>query len=388
MDFETKQEHQMIKKAIAEIASDYDEEYWRERREPNVFPEEFWQDLADGGWLGVAIPEEYGGMGMGMQEMVLVIEELGKHGCWEAGNLLLLNSVFGGITVAEFGKEHHKQDLLPELVNGNQKWCLGVTESDAGLNTKNLSTTAEKDGDEWVLNGQKMWTSGAEDAAYCTLIARTTPFDEVQKQSQGISLFLVPMDADGITLRKIELDGYFPDKTYEFDLDNVRISEDMLLGEKDKGLYHVFSTLNTERIAAAAIGTGSGYAALNRATEYANDREVFGEPIGAHQAIQHPLADAYADLETASLYMKRAAWMYDQGKDCGKEANIAKLKGAEAAYDACEAAMTTFGGMSIAAEIGISPIWQSARHYRIAPVSEEMIKNFIGQHVLGLPKSY
>jgi acyl-CoA dehydrogenase len=388
MDFDLSQEHEMIKKGIAEIASDYGEEYWRERRYPNEFPEEFWQDLADGGWLGVSIPEEYGGMGMGMLEMALVIEELGKHGCWEAGNLLLLNSCFGGITVAEHGNEHHKKDLLPKLVNGEQRWCLGVTESDAGLNTKNLSTTAEKDGDEWVLNGQKMWTSGAEDAAYCTLIARTTPVEDVPKDSLGISLFLVPMDADGITLRQIELDGYFPDKTYEFDLDGVRIGEDMLLGEEDRGLYHVFATLNTERIAAAAIGTGSGYAALNRATDYASDREVFDEPIGAHQAIQHPLADAYADLETASLYMKKAAWLYDQGQECGKEANVAKLKSAEAAYDACEAAMTTFGGMSIASDIGISPIWQSARHYRIAPVSEQMVRNYIGEHVLGLPKSY
>lgn len=378
----------MIRSSIRNIMEDYDETYWREIREENRFPQEFWNDLADGGWLGVTIPEKFGGQGLGFQEMVSVIEEIGINGGWPACMYFVLTPIFGGETLVKHGNQEQKEKWLPKIASGDAHWALGVTEPDTGLNTTNTSTTARKEGDEYIINGQKMWTSGAAKADRITLLARTIPIEEVDRASHGLSVFLLDPKKEGVEYDQIPLDGYFPDKTYNLYLDDVRVPESTLLGTEHEGLSQIFDTLNTERIAVAATGYATGRYALKKASQYANDRVVFDTPIGSHQAIQHPLADAYADLETTKLMIQKAARLYDSGAKAGTESNIAKLQAGKAAFNACEATMSTYGGMSISKEMGIASMWAFIRHLRIAPVSEEMLRNYIAEKELNLPRSY
>ncbi|MFQ3318554.1 MAG: acyl-CoA dehydrogenase [Natronomonas sp.] len=388
MNFEESEFEHMIRSSVREIAEDYDEDYWRDVTDERRFPEEFWQDLADNGWVGISIPEKYGGEGLGMQEMVTVMEEIGRAGAWSATAAFILTPIFGGETLVAHGTEEQKERWLPQIANGEARWALGVTEPDAGLNTRNIDTMARKDGDEYVINGRKMWISGVAEADRITFLARTLSPEEADHPSHGLSLFLVDPDDPNLDYDEIELDGFFPDPTYNLYLDDVRVHETQLVGEEHQGLYHVFDTLNTERIGGAATAIATGQHAIEKSVEYAKERAVFDAPIGSHQAIQHPLADAYADLETARLMNHKAAWLYDNGEDAGAAANIANLKCGEAAWNACETAMTTFGGMSISKEMGISKMWEMIRHLRIAPVSEQMLRNYIAEHELGLPRSY
>lgn len=388
VQFEKSQIEQMIRSNVRELTKDYDDDYWREIRSTGRFPQEIWNDLADGDWIGANIPEEYGGAGMGIQEVCYVIYELAKGGAWPIVPEFVITPCFGGETLIAHGSEEQKERYLPKIANGEARWALGVTEPDAGLNTTNISTTAEKDGDEYVINGQKMWISNVKTAERITLLARTTPKSDVDSPNEGMSIFFVDPDADGVDFEPIELDTYFPDDTYTLYLDNVRVHESDLVGEEGDGLYQIFDTLNSERITGAAISIGMGYHAIDLASEYANQREVFDAPIGSHQGIQHTLADTYADLTCADLVTQKAAWLYDNGDHAGEAANIANLKGCEAGWNACEAAMTTFGGMSVSKDLGLAAMWGFVRHTRTAPVSEQMLRNYLGEKVLDLPKSY
>ncbi|MFP8890443.1 acyl-CoA dehydrogenase family protein [Natrialbaceae archaeon A-CW2] len=389
MDYELSAEHQMMQSAVKEIAADYDKDYWQEIHEGQLVPEEIFQDLAEGGWFGIPIPEEYGGHGMGLLDTIIVMEALAEAHAWETTFRFTMSTVFGGTSIMQNGTEAQKEQYLPGIAAGEDVWALGLTEPSAGLNATNMTTRAEKDGDEWVINGQKQWTSGMEFADKLLLVARTEPKDEAEKRTEGITMFILDPDMDGISYNEIPLDIYFTEPTYDLFLDDVRVPEERVLGDVGQGLHQIFGMLNAERLTAAVSAWGGGKEALDTAVQYAKDREVWSEPIGAHQAIQHPLADAHAEMESARHDIRRAAWLADQGRDgSGEAANIANLQAGKAAWNACEAAMTTLGGMSASQEMGVAAAWGVVRHLRTGPVSEEMILNHIGQHSLGLPRSY
>jgi acyl-CoA dehydrogenase len=385
--FETEM-HGMIREATRDIASQYDAEYWRECVNNKEFPEEYWQDLADNGWLGVAIPEEYGGEGMGMLEMAIVIEELSRGG-GQGGIIFVLTPVFGGIGIERHGTEEQKEKYLPKIADGEMRFCMGLTEPRAGTNTLNIETEAERDGDEFVLDGQKTFISGVENADEMLLVARTSELDR-SNPTHGVSMFLVPepADRDGISLTPVETTVPWFETQYQVDIDGLRVHEDRILGTEDAGLYLLFDTLNTERIGGAASALGGGLRAIDLAVEYAKDREVFGQPIGAHQGIQHPLADYYAKLTAAQQLTYDAAAKWDDGEDCGMEANAAKLLTSEYATEAASQAIQTHGGNGFTPEYEVYDLWQNARLTQTAPVSNEMAKNFIAEHHLGLPRSY
>lgn len=388
VNFEETEMERMIRSSIHDLMDSYDDAYWADIRESGRYPSEVWTELGENGWLGVAIPEKYGGQGMGIQELALVIEELGASGGWPITLQIVVSPLFGGETLVAHGTEEQKERWLPEIASGEARWGLGVTEPESGLNTTNISTRAERDGDEWIIDGQKTWCSGAEVAERITLLARTLPPEEADKPSHGFSIFLIDPDDPNVEYEEIPLDGYFPDRTYTVHLDGVRVHENDMVGDENEGFGQLFDTLNTERITTAACAAGTGRYALKRAVEYANDREVFETPIGSHQGIQHPLSEAHANLQAARLMNRKAAWSYDNDEPAGSAANMANFLCARAGWNACEAATTTFGGMSLSREMGIAAMTSYVRHLRIAPVSEEMIMNYIAENELGLPKSY
>lgn len=391
VDFEEPRELQDIRSAVRGLMEGYGDEYWRAVNEEARFPSEFWDDLTAGDWLGVAIPEAYGGQDMGLLAVVAIIEEMGLGGGWSATNKFARTAIFGAGTLVEHGSEEQKKRWLSRVVDGEAKFSLAVTEPDTGLNTVTMDTRAELDGDGYRLDGTKTWISGVEQADRLILLARTTPMEAVEKPTRGISIFLVDPSATGVSYDEIPMDLSFNEHTYTVYLDDVHVGASRLVGEEDEGMYQVFSTLNSERITIAAHILAAGQYALNMAATYAKEREVFDAPIGSHQAIQHPLAAAQIELDCARLMIQKGAWLYDNDVDhdsFGAVANMAKQKAADAAWEACEAAVTTFGGMSASADIGISKIWQMVRHLRIAPVSEEMVLNHIAEHELGLPRSY
>lgn len=390
MNFAETEEQRLIRDAISEIAADYDWQYWREHIRGNEFPSDYWEDLANDGWLGVTIPEDYGGAGLGMLEMAIVIEELsrgGGHG--QGGIIFLLTPVLGGIGIQRHGTDEQKEQFLPTIADGEIRFCMALTEAGAGTNTLNIDTYAEKDGDEFVIQGSKVFISGVENADYMLLIARSSEFDP-SNPTHGITLFIVedPATRDAISLTPLDMEVPWFEVQYQVDIDDLRVHEDEVLGEVDGGLYLLWDTLNTERIAGAASALGGGLRALDLAVEYATDREVFSQPIGAHQAIQHPLADAYADLTCVREMTYKAAWKWDKGEDASKEANVAKLRASEAATRAADRAIQTHGGNGFAAEYEVFTLWENARITQTVPVTNEMVRNFIAEHHLGLPRSY
>lgn len=391
MDFEESQTEKLIRSGVQDIIDKYGEKYWLDLRNNNEHPTEFKQDLADNGWLGVMIPEEHGGEGMGLRENVIIAEELGMSGGGRTATYLALGTSMFGELLKRHGTEEQKEEWLPRIVEGNAKWALGITEPDAGLNTTQIDTRAVKDGDEYVINGRKIWTTGISSADRVLIVARTIPKEEADRRSYGISIFYADPDDPNIDYDKIPKDVYHHHPSFNSYYDDLRVPEENLIGNENEGLYHLFDLLNNERIGIAAGAYGIGRYVLEKAADYANERVVFDDPIGAYQSIQHPLADAYANLETARLMVHKAAWMVDNGydqKEVGPLANISNLKTVEAAWEACEAAKTTFGGMSISQEMGITKYWEEIRHQRTAPVTEEMILNYIAENELGLPRSY
>jgi acyl-CoA dehydrogenase len=389
MDFELSDEQRMIKDAVRSIANEYDKKYWQEVHEEHRPPTELFDDLAEGGWFGAPLPVEYGGQGLGLLDTALIMEGLCEAHAWEATFRFTMSTVFGGITLVENGTKAQKERYLPEIADGETVWALGMTEPDAGLNSSRISTMAEKDGDEYVINGRKQWISGMDMVDELLLICRTSPLSEVDSKFDGMTMFIIDPETDGIEYSEIPLDIYYPEPTYDLYLDDVRVDEDQVLGEVGKGMYQVFSMLNVERVTAALSGWGAGKEALDLGVQYAKDREVWSEPIGAHQSIAHPLAEAHAKMESSKHMVRQAAWQYDeQVGDIGETANIANYLACKAAWEASEAAMTTHGGMSASEDMGVAAAWGVARHQRTGPVSEEMILNHIAQNSLNLPRSY
>lgn len=390
MDFGESDREQLVRSGIRDITNSYGDDYWREIRNNRRQPEAFRRDLAKNGWLGLMIPEEYGGQGLGLLEAAIMAEELGKSGGGRtATNLGVTPCMYGGGLLPNHASDEVRREWLPKLANGDAEWAIGVTEPDAGLNTTNIETTGQRDGGSYVIDGQKQWTTGIDTADRVALLARTLAREDADSRAHGLTIFLVDPDDPGIQYEEIPIDTYHHHPSFTVHIDGVHVPESAIIGELHQGLYHFFSALNIERVYIAAAVYGIGADVLARACEYATDRSVFDAPIGSHQAIQHPLADAYADLECARYMIYRAAWLYDKDHEsAGGPANIANLKAAEAAWRACEAAMTTFGGMSVAADLGITKFWEEVRHMRTAPVSEEMIRNYIAEQELDLPRSY
>lgn len=412
MEYAETEEQRLIRKAVREIGEDYEHEYWKRHVREQEFPEEYWQDLADGGWLGVTIPEEYGGEGYGMLEMAMIIEELSRQGGL-GGLLYVLTPVFGGIGIQRHGTDEQRQEFLPAIASGEIRFCMALTEPDAGLNTLNIDTSAELQeqgevedagrngaengggtedgpgGDTYEITGQKTFISGVENADYMLLIARTTPFDS-SNPTHGLSLFIVPEPADrqDIELTPIDVDVPWFEVQYQVHIDGLTVPAENVLGEVDGGLYLLWDTLNTERIAGAASAIGGGLRAVDLATEYAQDRSIFGQPIGGHQAIQHPIAASYAELLAARELTYKAACMWDNGEDAGLQANAAKHQASQAAVEAADHAVQTHGGNGFTAEYEVWDLYQNLRTTETIPVSNEMVLNFIAEHHLGLPRSY
>jgi len=388
LDLELSAEQKMVVKAASEVAKDFDPEYWRNKDKNHEFPEDFWKALVEAGFVGLVLPEKYGGGGMGMFEMILAMETLTSETCGLAGEwFLCLTSVFGGLSVLKHGNELQKDKYLPRICKG-MEFCLGLTEPDAGSNTLNIQTAAVDTGDEYVVNGRKTLISGADRAQGMLLVTRTTPLEKAEKRTLGLSLFLVDLPSKAVEVTPIEKHGINYSKTCDVYITDLRIPKENLLGEKDKGWYLVLDTLNPERMSFSAAAAGLGLLAIKKAVEHAKQRKVFGAPIGSYQALQFPLAESKAKIEAAKLLNYKAASLYDRGQPCGAEANMAKVVAVEAGIQAVYYAMQTFGGYGYAVDYDVERWWREVNLTRLAPVTHQMALSFIGEHVLGLPKSY
>ena len=388
MDFSTDPSHRLIRSTATEIAEEYGPEYWREKEEAGEFAGEFWDALANADFHGLLVPDEYGGADMGMQEMGVAMETLCAEGCGMAGTwYLVLTAGMAAVGIERYGTERQKERYLPDIAAGERNFSIGITEPRAGTNTLNVETSARKDGDEYVINGDKAWITFSDRADNMILVTRTTPKEEVDRGTDGISLFIVDMDSPGIEVSPIPKHGINYSKSCEVFFEDVRVPEENILGEVDGGWWPLVGMLNPERIGFAAAGTGIGKLASDTAIEYANDREVFGAPIGTHQAVSFPVTRAYARMETAGLMRQKAAWMYDQGEECGYETNVAKAVAVESGIEAVRHAMQTFGGWGYATEYDVERWWREINLTRLAPVSQQMAYNHISQE-LGFPKSY
>ena len=389
MDFAYPDHHQLMADAIQGVCAPFGPDYWLEKDRAHEHPTELWQALGANGWLGVSIPEEYGGQGLGFLDQVFVIEEACRQGGGSTlSQLFMTTPVFGGETIRLHGAEWMKQELLPKIATGDIDFCMALTEPDAGSDTFASTTTARRDGDEWVINGQKVWITAVPQSAYTLLIARTKSLDEVDRKWKGLSLFLVPTETLGITHAPLPKVGTctLPSSTMWFE--DVRIPLDHLIGVEDMGWKHLTDTLNTERLVTAAGCIATADLALGIASKYAGERVVFGRAIGSNQGIQFPLAEIKMRVEAARTLMYKAAWAFDNGDRSGADANMAKYLAAEAGFDACDRAMQTLGGYGYSQEYHVERLWRDVRLFRLAPLAQELILGFVGQHVLGMPKSY
>jgi acyl-CoA dehydrogenase len=387
MDFSMSAEQAQIRDAIEQVCAPFDADYWLRRDREGGFPEDFHRALAEAGWLGIAMPQEYGGSGLGISEAACMMHTISATGAGLSGASAVHMNIFGLHPVVVFGTAEQKRRWLPPLIQGRDRACFGVTEPDAGLNTLKLKTRAVRQGDHYVVHGQKVWISTAQVASKILLLARTTPVEECQG-TEGLSLFYTDLDRSTIEVREIDKLGRKCVDSNQVFIDGLRIPLDDRIGEEGKGFGYILHGLNPERILIAAEAVGLGRAALKRAANYAVEREVFGRAIGKNQAIQHPLARSWMELEAAHLMVQKAAWRYDQGLDCAAEANSAKFLAAEACYGACENAIFTHGGMGYAREYHVERYLREAWIPRLAPVSPQLILCFIAEKVLGLPKSY
>ncbi|WP_416962560.1 acyl-CoA dehydrogenase family protein [Streptomyces sp. Agncl-13] len=370
------EEHKALRSAVSALGKRHGRTYDREQ---------LWSEAAKLGYLGVNLPEEYGGGGGGISELSIVLEELGAAGCPLL--MMVVSPAICGTVIARFGTEDQKQTWLPALADGTRTMAFGITEPDAGSNSHRITTTARKDGTDWLLTGRKVFISGVDLADATLIVGRT---EDSRTGRLKPCLFIVPRDADGFTRRQIDMELQAAEKQFELTLDDVRLPADALVGDEDAGLLQLFAGLNPERIMTAAFAIGMGRYALARAIEYACDRTVWDAPIGAHQAIAHPLAQAHIDLELARLMMQKAAYLYDTGDDvgAGEAANMAKYAAGEACVRAVDQSVHTLGGNGLTREFGLASLITAARVARIAPVSREMILNYVSHQTLGLPKSY
>jgi acyl-CoA dehydrogenase len=388
MDFALTDAQSQIREQVLRLASRFDDTYWLERERTAAFPDGFYAAMAEAGWLGIAMPPEYGGAGLGITEAALMMQAVAESGAAMSGASAIHINIFGLNPVVVFGTDEQKARTLPPLIAGREKACFAVTEPNAGLNTAEISTRAERRGDRYMINGTKIWTSTAQVANKMLLLARTTPLDQVKRRTHGLSLFYTALDRAHAEIRLIRKMGrHAVDSNMVFFQDHPIPVEDRI-GEEGEGFRALLHGLNPERILIAAEAIGIGRAALARATRYARERVVFGRPIGQNQAIQHPLARNWAELEAADLMMLKAAWAYDTGRECGAEANAAKYLAAEAGFRAAERAVMTHGGMGYAEEFHVERYFRESLIPRIAPVSPELVLSYLAERVLDLPRSY
>lgn len=383
MDFEESYEHAALRETVAKVCADLGDDYLRRVLAEDGRTHELWRALGDAGLLGVNLPEEYGGGGAGIQELAIVVEETAAAG--SPLLLLLVSAAISGEVIKEFGTDEQKAQWLPAMAAGTEKMVFAITEPDAGSNSHQLSTKAVRDGDDWVLSGTKYYISGVDEAANLLVVARTGTSPDGRGE---MTLFVVPTDVEGLTRELIPVEVRAPEKQYTLTFDGVRVPDARRVGEVGAGMQIVFRGLNPERITGAAIETGIARYALAKASRYAREREVWGVPIGSHQGVSHPLAEAAIDMELARLMTAKAAWLHDHALPAGEASNMAKFAAADAALKALDAAIQAHGGNGLATEYGLAHLWGTARLLKVAPVSREMVLNFVASHTLKLPRSY
>lgn len=388
MDFSFSVEQSAIRESILDVCAKFDDQYWLERDRTGAFPHELHEALAQNGWLGICIPEQYGGSGLGITEAAIMMQAISESGAGLSGASAVHMNIFGLNPVVMFADEEQKHRMLPPLVAGRQKACFAVTEPNAGLNTTQLKTRAQRNGDHYVVSGAKVWISTAQVADKMLLLARTTPLEEVQRHTDGLSLFYTDLDRRYVDVREIEKMGRKAVDSNEVFIDNLPVPVEDRIGDEGRGFEYILHGMNPERVLIAAEAIGLGRVALNRAAAYARERVVFGRPIGQNQGIQHPLAECWMALEAANLMVFNAAGRYDADLPCGAEANAAKYLAAEAGYKACQTAVMTHGGFGYAKEYHVERYLREIMIPRIAPISPQLVLCFIAEKVLGLPKSY
>src|ERR1051326_8292440 len=391
MDFDFSPAQIDLRDGIRRAVSPFAQDYWRAKDDSGDFPDEFFQARAEGGWLGVAMPEAYGGAGLGITEAAIVMQAVAQSGAGFSGASAVHMNIFGLHPVVVFGTEEQKERFLPPLIAGKEKACFAVTEPDAGLDTTRLKTRAMRDGNGYVITGRKIWTSTAQVTEKMLILTRTTPFEEATRPSQGMTLFYTDLDRSAVEVREIPKMGRHAVDSNMLFIDGLKVPLEDRIGEEGRGFQYILHGLNPERILIAAEAVGLGRAALARAAQYAKERIVFGRPIGQNQGIQHPLAERWVELEAAELLVLRAAAAYDAHEEAGTVgayANAAKYFAGEAGARACETAMLTHGGMGYAKEFHVERFFREAQIARIAPVMAQLILSHIGERVLGLPKSY
>jgi acyl-CoA dehydrogenase len=388
MDFRLSDEQQQIREEVGKLCARFGDDYWLAKDRSGEFPHELHGALAAAGWLGIAMPKEFGGAGLGITEAALMMQAIAESGAAMSGASAVHMNIFGLQPVVVFGTEEQKRRMLPPLIAGKDKACFAVTEPDAGLDTTALKLRAERRGNEYVLTGQKIWISTAQVANKILILARTTPLDEVKRRAEGLSLFYTDLDRGRVTVRVIDKMGRHAVDSNEMFFDGMVVPAADRIGEEGQGFRSILHGMNPERVLIAAEAVGIGRAALRRAAAYARERVVFRRPIGQNQGIAHPLARCWMELEAADLMVMKAAALYDRGLECGAEANAAKYLAGEAAFRACETAVMSHGGMGYAKEFQVERYLREVMIARIAPITPHMILNFIAEKVLGLPRSY
>jgi alkylation response protein AidB-like acyl-CoA dehydrogenase len=379
------EERRALRRSVAAMAANYGQDYYLEKARAGEYTHELWQETGKLGFLGVNLPEEYGGGGAGMYELSLVMEEMAAQGC--ALLLMVVSPAINGTIISKFGTDEQKRRWLPGIADGSFTMAFAITEPDAGSNSHRLTTTAKRDGSDWILSGQKVFISGVDVADAVLVVGRT---EEAKTGNLRPALFVVPTDTPGFTYTPIEMELISPDRQFQVFIDNVRLPADALVGSEDAAIAQLFAGLNPERIMGAASSVGMGRFAINKAVDYVKTRQVWKTPIGAHQGLSHPLAQNYIEVELAKLMMQKAATLYDSGDDAGaaEAANIAKYAAGEASTRAVDQAVQSLGGNGLTKEYGIAAAVTVSRLSRIAPVSREMVLNFVAQTSLGLPRSY
>jgi acyl-CoA dehydrogenase len=388
VDFAPNDTHEAIREGVRRVCSKFDDVYWRKCDHDHEFPWAFYDAMAEGGWVGIAIPEEFGGGGQGITEASIVLEEIAASGAAMNGCSALHLSIFGMNPVVKHGDAAMKAKYLPQVVDGSLHVAFGVTEPDAGTDTASITTTARKVDGGYLVRGRKVWTTKALFCQKVLLLARTTAREDVKRRTDGMSLFLADLQKPEVDIRAIDKIGRNAVVSCEVRYDDLFVADEDRIGEEGLGFSYLLDGLNPERILVAAEALGIGRAAIRRAVQYANERVVFGRPIGKNQGIAFPLAQSHAHLRAAELVIREASWRYDNGMPCAEQANSAKLLAAEAAFDAADRALQVHGGMGYAEEYDVGRYWREARLMKIAPISQEMVLNYLAEHVLGLPRSY
>lgn len=390
------EQQQLVRESIREICEDFDAAYWRERDAAGEYPREFVDSLAEHGWFGALIPEEYDGAGMSTEEVVVMMEEIAANGGGFSAAQAVHGAIYNSVPLVKYGNEELKENLLPAVARGEESiQAFGLTEPNAGSDSTSIETSAERDGDEFVINGQKIWISRVDASDYIVLMARTTPKETVDKRTRGMTMFLVELeeafDQGALQIERIDKTASNFVHSFEMWFEDLRVSEDAVIGEEDEGFYQMLDGLNEERLVIASECVGLGEAALEASVDYAAEREVFGRPIGENQAIQHPLAEAYARIQAAKQMVYSAASAVESSEDAeavGSRANMSKFLAADAAFEAADAAVQTHGGFGVAREYDVERYFREARLTRLVPITQQLALNYIGENLLDLPRSY